>query len=272
MQDNDDSVKCRTIWVSDIHLGTRDCKADFLLDFLRRYDAEKIYLVGDIIDGWRLKQQWYWPPSHSTVIQKILRKSRKGTEVIFIPGNHDEFLRPYVGLTFGDIKLLRDDIHITANGKRLLVMHGDEFDSVIAYSRWLAHLGDWAYMRLLRVNHWLNAVRQKMGLSYWSLSATLKYKVKQAVQIVSDFEHYLVDIAKRHKADGVVCGHIHHPEIKPVGNLIYCNDGDWVESCSALIEWFDGRLEIVRWTVSGTPPDKEDTQFSLFPKEDAHVR
>jgi len=250
MDDEDKTIKCRTIWLSDIHLGTKDCRADFLLDFLRSYDSKKLYLVGDIIDGWSLKRQWYWPATHSTVVQKILRKSRKGTEVIFIPGNHDEFLRPYVGLEVGDIKLLRDDIHTTADGKRLLVMHGDEFDSVIAYARWLTHVGDYIYMQLLRINRWLNALRQKMGLSYWSLSATVKHKVKQAVQIISDFEYYLADVAKRRQVDGVVCGHIHHAEIKRVGEILYCNDGDWVENCSALIEWPDGRLEIVYW-VSG---------------------
>ncbi len=262
MQDEGKTVKCRTIWLSDIHLGTRDCKAEFLIDFLRQYDADKIYLVGDIIDGWSLKRQWYWPSTHSTVIQKILRKSRKGTEVIFIPGNHDEFLRPYVGLEIGDIKLLREDIHTTADGKRLLIMHGDEFDSVMAYAKWIAHIGDYFYMQLLKVNRWLNNARQKMGLSYWSLSAKVKYKVKSAVQIISDFEHYIVDAAKRHQADGVVCGHIHHAEIKPYGSILYCNDGDWVESCTALVEWFDGRLEIINWTKTDSP-NNDETQFSL---------
>jgi len=249
--DDEQTIQCRTIWLSDIHLGTRDCKAEFLLEFLRRYDAEKIYLVGDIIDGWSLRRKWYWPTAHSTVIQKILRKSRKGTRVIFIPGNHDEFLRSYVGLEIGDIELLQDDIHITADGKKLLVMHGDEFDSVIAYARWLTHVGDYIYMKLLTLNRWLNHVRQKMGLSYWSLSARVKQKVKQAVQIISDFEYYLADIAKRRQVDGVVCGHIHHAEIKPVGSILYCNDGDWVESCTALVEWFDGRLEIIYWVSDG---------------------
>ncbi len=241
------TIQCRTIWLSDIHLGTRDCKAGFLLDFLRKYESEKLYLVGDIIDGWSLKSRWYWPVTHSTVIQKILRKSRHGTKVIFIPGNHDEFLRPYVDIDIGDITLLRDDVHVTADGKRLLIMHGDEFDSVMAYARWLAYVGDYFYMQLLKINRWLNHMRQKMGLSYWSLSARVKKKVKHAVQIISDFEYYLVDVAKRRQVDGVVCGHIHHPEIKYVDGILYCNDGDWVESCTALVEWYDGRLEIIYW-------------------------
>lgn len=253
IEDDDKTIQCRTIWLSDIHLGTRDCKADLLLDFLRKYDAEKIYLVGDIIDGWSLRRKWYWPASHSTVVQKFLRKSRKGARVIFIPGNHDEFLRSYIDLEAGDIKLLREDIHITADGKKLLVMHGDEFDSVIAYARWLTHMGDYTYMQLLKINRWLNHMRQKMGLSYWSLSAKVKQKVKQAVQIISDFEYYLADIAKRRQVDGVVCGHIHHAEIKKVGSILYCNDGDWVESCTALVEWFDGRLEIIYWVNHSRP-------------------
>jgi UDP-2,3-diacylglucosamine pyrophosphatase LpxH len=265
MEDEEKTVKCRTIWLSDIHLGTRDCQADCLLDFLRNYDADKIYLVGDIIDGWSLRRTWYWPPAHSTVIQKILRKSRKGTEVIFIPGNHDEFLRPYVGLSFGDIKLLLNDIHTTADGRRLLIMHGDEFDSVIAYSRWITHLGDYIYMQLLKINRWLNALRQKMGLSYWSLATTVKQKVKQAIQIVSDFESYLANVAERHEVQGVVCGHIHHAEIKPVGSILYCNDGDWVESCTALVESFDGKLELIHWNSHNSTKEDNDAQFSLFP-------
>ncbi|NBX02836.1 MAG: UDP-2,3-diacylglucosamine diphosphatase [Alphaproteobacteria bacterium] len=264
MQDEENAIQCRTIWISDIHLGTRDCQADILLDFLRCYHSEKMYLVGDIIDGWSLKRSWYWPTSHSTVVQKVLRKSRKGTEVIFIPGNHDEFLRPYVGMEFGDIKLLRDDIHVTADGKRLLVMHGDEFDSVMAYAKWLMHVGDYIYMQLLKLNRWLNHIRQKMGLDYWSLSLIIKQKVKSAIAIISDFEYYLVDVAKRNNADGVVCGHIHHAEIKPIGSILYCNDGDWVESCTAMIEWFDGRLEIIKWTSNGLAKNNE-AQLPLFP-------
>lgn len=265
MEDEHKTIKCRTLWLSDIHLGTKDCKAGVLLDFLREYDAEKIYLVGDVIDGWSLRRQWYWPPSHSTVIQKILRKSRKGTNVIFIPGNHDEFLRPYVGLSFGDIKLLQNDIHTTADGKRLLIMHGDEFDNVIAYAKWLTHLGDYMYMQLLAINRWLNFIRRKMGLSYWSLSATIKHRVKKAIQIVSNFELYLSNMAERHQVDGVVCGHIHHPEIKTVGSVLYCNDGDWVENCTALVEWFDGSLEIVRWVSDGGVPEPAgEEKFSLL--------
>ncbi len=267
MVDEDAPIKCRTIWISDIHLGTRDCKANFLIDFLRRYEAEKMYLVGDIIDGWSLKRHWYWPASHSTVIQKILRKARKGTDIIFIPGNHDEFLRPYVGLHLGDIRLLRDDIHTTADGRQLLVMHGDEFDGVIKYARWLTHVGDYLYMKLLTLNRWLNHLRRKMGLSYWSLSAMVKYQVKQAVQIVSDFEYYLADIAKRRQVDGVVCGHIHHAEIKPIGPILYCNDGDWVESCTALVEWMDGRLEIIHWITDHYLGNRDEPPTSFEDNE-----
>ncbi|MFZ4541321.1 MAG: UDP-2,3-diacylglucosamine diphosphatase [Rickettsiales bacterium] len=248
----------RTIWISDIHLGTRGCKAEPLLDFLRHTESDKLYLVGDIIDGWRLKKNWYWPQSHSTVVQKVLRKSRKGTEVIFIPGNHDEFLRDYIGYGFGDIIVRDHDIHITANGKALLVIHGDIYDAVMNHARWLVYLGDKAYNVALDFNQWVNRVRRLVGLPYWSLSALLKRKVKQAVSIIGDFEKFLVEAAQRAHVDGVVCGHIHHAEIKRVGPILYCNDGDWVESCSALVEHYNGSLEIIFWETS------EEANHDLF--------
>lgn len=257
----------RTIFLSDIHLGTRDCKAEFLLDFLRCNDCEKLYLIGDIFDGWRLRRGWHWPEAHSTVIQKVLRKSRKGTEVIFIPGNHDEFLRDYVGMEFGGIRLLLNDTHITADGRRLLILHGDEFDGVMKYARWLAYIGDRAYVFTLRLNHYYNVLRSQFGYPYWSLSAHLKHKVKQAVQIVSEFEHAVADAAGKQKYDGVVCGHIHHAEIRDIDGVTYYNDGDWVESCSALVEHFDGRMEIVFWTEESArrQAELEDArQLQLF--------
>ncbi len=238
----------RTIWVSDIHLGSRDCKADFLLDFFRYNESDTLYLVGDIIDGWRLKRQWHWPQAHSTVIQKILRKSRKGTKVIYVPGNHDSFLRDYIGLQLGEIELREQDVHETADGKRFLILHGDEFDGVIRHARWLYYIGDKAYDFALRLNRWINFFRSRRGKPYWSFSATLKKKVKRAVQLVNDFEKYLVETARRHDADGVICGHIHHAEMKEMEGILYCNDGDWVESCTALVEHHDGRLELIDWT------------------------
>jgi UDP-2,3-diacylglucosamine pyrophosphatase LpxH len=241
------ATQYRSIWLSDIHLGTRGCQADILLDFLRHNESEHLYLVGDIVDGWRLKKSWYWPQAHNDVVQKVLRRARKGTKVFLIPGNHDEVFREFIGLQFGGVTLLEDCVHETADGKRLLIMHGDHFDAVVKYARWLAHLGDSAYVLLLGLNTWLNWVRRKLGFEYWSISAYLKHKTKRAVDYIGSFETVLADEARRRQVDGVVCGHIHHPEIRTIDGVLYCNDGDWVESCTALVEHMDGRLEIIRW-------------------------
>ena len=238
----------RTIWISDIHLGTRGCKAEFLLDFLRYNESETLFLVGDIVDGWQIKRAWYWEQSHNDVIQKILRKARKGTRVIYVPGNHDDAMRQFTQLQFGGILVAKEWVHQTADRRKLLVIHGDEYDGVIQFARWLAILGDWSYQWLLRFNTTLNAIRKRFGLPYWSLSAYLKHRVKNAVAFIDKFESTLAQVARQRKLDGIVCGHIHHPEIRDIGGVLYCNDGDWVESCSALVEHFDGRLEIVRWT------------------------
>ena len=241
-------VRVRTVWISDLHLGTPGCQAVALLDFLRRVECETLYLVGDIIDGWQLRRSWYWPQSHNDVIQKILRKARKGTRVVFVPGNHDEFARRYVEHSFGGVQVLEDCIHVTADGRRLWVTHGDLFDGVVQCARWLAHLGDAAYEFSLRLNRWFNAVRARMGLPYWSLSRYLKLKVKRAVSYVGDFEAAVAREARRRGANGVVCGHIHHAEMRMIDGVLYCNDGDWVESCTSLVEDFNGRLAVLRWT------------------------
>lgn len=247
----------RAIWISDIHLGTRGCKADFLLDFLKSHESDVLYLVGDIIDGWSLKRSWYWQQSHNDVVQKILRKARKGTRVIYIPGNHDEFAREYTSHLFGGIELEARFIHETADGKKLLVLHGDEFDGVIKYARWLAVLGDYAYQFSLTLNRWVNQVRKRLGYPYWSLSAYLKGKVKNAVQYIDNFEQVVAEAAAHDGVDGVVCGHIHKAEMRTIGNILYCNDGDWVESCSALVENTDGKLEIIYWNqqLDASPAD-----------------
>jgi UDP-2,3-diacylglucosamine pyrophosphatase LpxH len=237
----------RTIWISDIHLGTRGCKAEFLLDFLRATESETLYLVGDIVDGWRLKRSWYWPQLHNDVVQKLLRKARKGTRVVYIPGNHDEILRRFLEISIGQIEVMSEAVHVTANGRKLLVLHGDEFDAVVRYARWLAFLGDWAYNAALAANYWINLLRRRLGLSYWSLSAYLKQRVKNAVEYISRFEQAVAEAAAKRGADGVVCGHIHHAEIREIAGVTYCNDGDWVESCTALVEHADGKLEILRW-------------------------
>jgi UDP-2,3-diacylglucosamine pyrophosphatase LpxH len=244
------AARYRTIWISDVHLGTRGCKADFLLDFLRVHDAKTIYLVGDIIDAWRLKKSWYWPQAHNDVVQKMLRKVRKGTRVIYIPGNHDEMLRDYTLLQFGGVEVVQEAEHVTADGRRLLVLHGDFFDAVVKHARWMAMLGDSAYTAALTLNRYFNTVRRRLGYPYWSLSQYLKLKVKNAVQYIGSFADAVCDEARRRGFDGVVCGHIHHAEISERGGMLYCNDGDWVESCTALVEHFDGRLEIIDWIAA----------------------
>ncbi|GAB4195291.1 MAG: UDP-2,3-diacylglucosamine diphosphatase [Thalassobaculales bacterium] len=237
----------RSIWISDIHLGTRGCKAQFLLDFLKHNESEYLYLVGDILDVWRMQRSWYWAQAHNDVIQKVLRKARKGTKVIFVPGNHDEIFRQYIGENFGAIEIREEDVHIAADGKRYLVLHGDVFDGVVKYAKWLAFLGDSAYNFSMWVNHWFNAARLRFGYPYWSLSSYLKQRVKNAVEFVSRFEHAVAEEAARRGVDGVICGHIHKAEIRRIGRVLYCNDGDWVESCTALVEHADGRMEILDW-------------------------
>ena len=250
MQTNDGVRHVRSIWISDVHLGTRGCQADLLLDFLRHHESEYLYLVGDIVDGWRLKRSWYWPQSHNDVVQKLLRRSRKGTKVFYIPGNHDENFRDFFGMLFGGITILQDAVHTTADGRRFLVIHGDQFDAVVKYAKWLAHLGDKAYTGLLTANTWFNHVRRKLGFTYWSLSAYLKHRVKNAVEYIGDYEKALADEARRREVDGVICGHIHSAEIRPMEGVLYCNDGDWVESCTALVELASGELQIVDWAAS----------------------
>lgn len=240
--------RVRTLFLSDLHLGTKGCQADLLLEFLRHYDADIIYLVGDIIDGWRLKSGWYWPQAHNDVVQKLLRKVRKGARLIYIPGNHDEFLRDYVGSNFGGIEICDRALHETADGRRLLVMHGDEFDMVMKHARWLALLGDSAYTLALFLNTHLNNVRRRLGFTYWSLSAWAKGRVKNAVNFISQFEEFLVSEALRNRADGIVCGHIHHAAQSEIKGVSYLNTGDWVESCTAIVEDYDGALRLVRWT------------------------
>jgi UDP-2,3-diacylglucosamine pyrophosphatase LpxH len=239
--------RCRAIWLSDIHLGTAGCKAEYLLDFLKHHDCETLYLVGDIVDGWQLRKGWYWPRAHNDVVQKLMRKARKGTRVVFVPGNHDEFARQFVGLAFGDIEVVDEAVHVTADGRRLWVVHGDHFDAVIQRARWLAFVGDSLYTVTLALNHWFNRLRSRMGLCYWSLSQYLKHRVKNAVSFISDFEGALADEARRRGFDGVVCGHIHKAEIRDIGGVLYCNDGDWVESLSALVETPEGELKLVFW-------------------------
>ncbi|KMZ13207.1 Ser/Thr protein phosphatase family protein, UDP-2,3-diacylglucosamine hydrolase [Candidatus Burkholderia humilis] len=254
--DSDSAMhRYRTIWLSDIHLGSGGCQATCLLDFLRHNESEYLYLVGDIIDGWQLRKGWFWPQAHNDVVQKILRKARKGTQVVYIPGNHDEAARQFCDLAFGDIHVRGETFHTTLAGKRLWIVHGDLlFDGVIQHAKWLAYLGDTAYTLILLLNRWFNRVRTRLGLNYWSLSQYLKHQVKNAVNFISQFEKVMTDEARCRGCDGVVCGHIHKAEIRDIDGVLYCNDGDWVESLSALVETYDGELKIVfYWTVMRSP-------------------
>ena len=240
-------TRYRTIFVSDSHLGTAGCNADLLLNFLKRHECDTLYLIGDIVDGWALRKGWYWPQAHSDVVRAILKMAKHGTRVIYVPGNHDEHFRDYVGLDFGGIELAADHVHTAADGRRLLVIHGDQFDNVVLYHKWLAFLGDGAYTLLLKSNGWVNRIRTLFGYPYWSLAAHMKKRVKNAVQFISRFEEVVAHAAAERGVDGVVCGHIHSAEIRRFGDITYYNDGDWVESCTALVEEADGAMRIVDW-------------------------
>jgi UDP-2,3-diacylglucosamine pyrophosphatase LpxH len=247
--------RVRTLFLSDIHLGTKGCQADRLLDFLRHHEAETVYLVGDIVDGWQLKSGWYWPQLHNDVVQKLLRQTRKGARLRYMPGKHDEFLRDYYGTHFGGIEVLEDAIHVGADGRRYLVIHGDLFDVVIRHAPWLARLGNNAYDLAIWLNTYFNVIRRGLGLTYWSLSQWAKLKVKNAVNFIGEYENTLSGEARRRGVDGVICGHIHHAVIRNDLGLCYINCGDWVESCTAIVEHFDGRFEIVRWIGRGPSHD-----------------
>lgn len=237
----------RTIWISDIHLGTRGCNDRLLIDFLDHVDSDTLYLVGDIIDGWRLKKKFYWPERHNAIVRRFMKRAKRGTRVIYVPGNHDEMFRQFSGLNFGGVEIKKKAIHSTADGRRLLVLHGDEFDAIMLAHRWLAFAGDAAYNFLLKLNVVVNAVRRRFDLPYWSLSRHAKHKVKNAVEFISRFEQTVAHEAQRLKVDGVVCGHIHTAETRMFGDVTYYNDGDWVEGCTALVEHDDGRMEILHW-------------------------
>ncbi|QLF70716.1 UDP-2,3-diacylglucosamine diphosphatase [Peteryoungia desertarenae] len=244
----------RTLFISDVHLGSKAAKTDFLLDFLKHHEADTIVLVGDIVDGWRLKRSWYWPQDCNDVVQKLLRKARKGARIIYIPGNHDEFMRDFPGIHFGGIEVADRIIHEAADGKRYLVLHGDEFDVVVRNARLLAYLGDWAYDMAIRINVALAAIRRRLGMPYWSFSAWAKLQVKHAVNFIGEFQKVVAEEARRHEVDGVICGHIHHAVIEEIDGVRYINTGDWVESCTAVVEHTDGRLELLSWGQSVNKP------------------
>jgi UDP-2,3-diacylglucosamine pyrophosphatase LpxH len=248
----------RAIFISDLHLGTPGCQADALLDFLKEHESDYLYLVGDIIDGWQLRRRWYWPQAHNDVIQKLLRKARKGTRVIYVPGNHDEFARHFLDHHFGGIEVVDQAVHKTADGRQLWVIHGDYFDAVVQQAKWLAYVGDYLYEFTLKLNRYLNNMRGRLGLPYWSLSAYLKHKVKKALNYVTDFENAVAHEAEKHGYQGVVCGHIHRAEIRDVNGVLYCNDGDWVESRSALVENEQGELSLLYWQTDPIVVEKPE--------------
>ena len=248
--DLNETIRCRTVFLSDVHLGTRACQALQLLAFLESVRADRIYLVGDIFDGWRLKRSWHWPQAHNDVVQKLLRQARKGVEMIYVPGNHDEILRDYCGFSFGGIEVVREAVHPKADGRRLLVTHGDATDAVMKHMPWLSNLGDGSYRLARTLGGAFNWCRRKLGFRSWSLAEYFKKRVNDAVKFTDRFEHAVVAEARHRGVDGVVCGHIHYANLRQVDGLLYCNTGDWVGSATALVEDFDGRLEIVRWAES----------------------
>lgn len=243
----EDARRYRAVFISDVHLGTRSTQAAALLDFLKHVDADVFYLVGDIVDFWKMRRGPHWPQPHNDVLQKLLRKARKGARIVFIPGNHDEGLRDFCGQTFGRIEIVRDAIHTRSDGRRYVVIHGDEFDVVVRYAKWLAFLGDRSYELALWTNAPLNWLRRRLGFGYWSLSAFLKHRVKTAVNFIGEFEEALAEVARRNDADGIICGHVHHAADRMIGPVHYLNCGDWVESCTAIVETAAGEMTIVRW-------------------------
>jgi len=253
----------RTIWISDLHLGSTQCQADVLLDFLKYNESETLYLVGDIIDFWSLSKKMYWPTDHNTVIQKILRKARHGTQVIYVPGNHDENVREYDNYVFGDITVKKTDVHTTAAGKKFLIVHGDEYDTIAQCHKWIAKIGNDGYDFLLWVNRIIRTTRKKLGIqSSFSLAAYVKFKVKNAVQFISDYEESIVNTLKDQNLDGVICGHIHHAEIKDMEGFLYINTGDFVESCTAIVEHNDGTIELIKWQMTELEVTDEDLEIN----------
>lgn len=240
-------LKFRSIFVSDVHLGARDSHAEYLLDLLTHTESQYLYLVGDIFDLWKLRSGWYWPSIKNRVVQAVLRKAERGTRVVYIPGNHDELARDYAGMMFSGVKVMRDAVHTTGDGRRLLVSHGDEFDAVVAVSRWLRYFGDINYTVLLFLNHYYNRLRRSVGLPYWSLCSYIKGRVGNAMAYVRRFEQAAVDRTRHLGLDGIVCGHIHVANVAMIEGRLYANCGDWVENCTAVVEEADGALRLLHW-------------------------
>ncbi len=260
----------RSIFISDVHLGTRDAKTAFLKDFLQQSQCDHLYLVGDIFDLWKLKRGWHWPQLNNEILRLVFRMARNGTRVTYIPGNHDEMFRDYTGNTFNGVLVENEAIHTSANGRSYLVIHGDEFDCIMRHNRWLAHIGDGAYDFLLWLNHWFNKARRRLGLGYWSLSAFLKKQTKSAVNFIGDFEKLVCHEAERRSVTGIICGHIHHAVMREIDGVEYKNTGDWVESCTALAEHHDGSFELLHWTEQSVILMREEKCETLHGTQPAH--
>jgi UDP-2,3-diacylglucosamine pyrophosphatase LpxH len=241
-------LKYRSIWISDVHLGYKGCKAEYLLDFLRTTETEYLYLVGDIIDLWSMKRIMYWPQDHNNVIRTILGKAKHGTKVIYIPGNHDEQFREYSGMVFGNLEIHEEYEHTTADGRRILMLHGDKFDAIMKCSRLAEFVGSLGYDLLLYSHRMFDRIRRRLGFPFWSLAKFIKFRVRNAVKHIRKFETIVAHDAKRRGADGVICGHIHHADIRYIDGVLYCNDGDWIENCTALVERHDGTIELLHWS------------------------
>ena len=268
----DQILNYKSIWISDLHLGIKGCRSEMIMEFLKYTRSDKLYLVGDIVDVWALKSSWYWPQEHNNIIQKLLRKARHGTKVFYLVGNHDEVLRKFIPIQLGNVEILNQIIHHTVDGKKYLVVHGDQFDGVIQYAKWLSKLGSIAYELLIKFNRYLNLVRKLFGKEYWSLSKYLKFKVKNAVKFMGNYEKLVSNYAKKFKVNGIICGHIHHPSMKKMNNEIeYINDGDWVESCTALVEHFDGKLELIDWSKKRKIILKNDSSEEIFIKQNQDI-
>ena len=261
--------KVRSIFLSDLHLGTRACQAGRLLEFLRSYSAENVFLVGDIVDFWAMQRSIVWTPEQNTFVQKILRRARHGERVVFIPGNHDEALRDYLGIAFGDIEVVGEYVHELADGRRFLLLHGDQFDQITRHHRWIAVLGDVMYELLVRLNAVISLVRRRLGITgYWSLAGYAKRRVKSALQFIFDFEDSAIHAARQRGLDGIICGHIHSATIREVDGVSYVNCGDWVDSCTAIVEHLDGRLELIAWDSRERVALEETTEAGELEKEE----
>ncbi|WP_455211741.1 UDP-2,3-diacylglucosamine diphosphatase [Kaarinaea lacus] len=256
-------LRFRTIWISDVHLGYKGCKADYLLDFLKHTVSEYLYLVGDIVDIWSMKKTVFWPQAHNNVLRKILSKAKKGTKVVYIPGNHDELFRDHVGNHFGNIAIIKEELHTNSNGLQFLILHGDEFDMEVKCNKILEIIGNQAYGFILELNRIVNFIRKILGFPYWSLSSFLKHKVKNAVEYIHRFELAVAREAHRRKVDGLICGHIHKSNIREIDGIRYCNTGDWVESCTALVEHRNGKMEILHWADEMRKREQNKTVSSI---------